>query len=907
MVNSEKVHETCLHLHKDKVYCSCEKVNKKSASVEDKEMLKTKDNVTTPTDVNQMIDELVANAQAALKEMKTFDQAKVDTIVHRMAIAGLDHHMDLAKLAVEETGRGVYEDKAIKNMFATEEIWNSIKDDKTVGVIEEDEQKQLTLIAEPIGVIAGVTPVTNPTSTVMFKAEIAIKTRNPIIFSFHPGAQQCSAKALEIIRDEAMKVGLPAGALQFIAVPSIEACQALMHHPGIATILATGGPGMVKSAYSSGKPALGVGAGNAPAYLEASADIKQAVNDIVLSKSFDNGMVCASEQGVIVDSSIYNEVKQEFTAQGAYFVKQKDMKQFTETVINTDKMAVNPRIVGQSPQQIAEWAGIEVPADATILIAELKGVGDKYPLSHEKLSPVLAMFKADGHEEGFKLAETMLDIGGLGHTAIIHTQDEALALDYADQMQACRILVNQPSTFGGIGDLYNNMIPSLTLGCGSYGGNSISHNVGTIDLLNIKTLAKRRNNMQWVKLPPKIYFEKNSVRYLEKMAGLDRVFIVGDKGMEKLGYIKIVEDVLARRNNNVQIQTFVDVEPDPSTDTVYAGTERMKAFAPDAIVAIGGGSVMDAAKGMWLFYDAEGDFFGAKQKFLDIRKRTYKFPKPTKSKLICIPTTSGTGSEVTPFAVITDSASGIKYPLADYALTPDVALVDSQFIESVPATVVADTGLDVLCHATESYVSTMASDYTRGLSLQAIKSVFANLAKSYNGDLEAKARMHDASTIAGMAFANALLGINHSIAHKLGQTFHLPHGRCIAITMPHVIRYNAMRPNKRAIWAKYQYHRADEDYAEIARYLGLKGNTTAELVEAYVQAIIDLAGQVNVDLSLKGQGISKAEVVKNADRIAELAYEDNCTVTNPVEPLIADMKQMVLDEYAGTASSVTVH
>lgn len=857
-------------------------------------------------DVNKMIDDLVQNAQAALAVMKGFDQEKVDHIVHRMAIAGLDHHMELAKLAVEETGRGVYEDKAIKNMFATEEIWHSIKDDKTVGVIAEDKQKAVVSIAEPIGVIAGVTPVTNPTSTVMFKAEIAIKTRNPIIFSFHPGAQQSSSRALEVLRDEAVKAGLPAGALQFIPVPSIEACQALMHHPGVATILATGGPGMVKSAYSSGKPALGVGAGNAPAYIEETADIKQAVNDIILSKSFDHGMVCASEQGMVVDASIYDKVRQEFLDQGAYFIQPKDMKKFTETVINTEKMAVQPRIVGQSAWQIANWAGIEVPEDCQLIIAELPEPGDKYPLSHEKLSPVLAMFKAKDHADGFAKAEKMLDIGGLGHTAVIHTQNQDLALEYADRMQACRILVNTPSTMGGIGDLYNNMIPSLTLGCGSYGGNSISHNVGTIDLLNIKTLAKRRNNMQWVKLPPKIYFERNSINYLEKMSGLDRVFIVGDRGMEKLGYVKIVEDVLAKRNNPVQIQTFVDVEPDPSSDTVYKGTAMMKDFKPDAIVAIGGGSVMDAAKGMWLFYDAEGDFFGAKQKFLDIRKRTYKFPKPTKSKLICVPTTSGTGSEVTPFAVITDSETGIKYPLADYALTPDVALIDSQFIETVPPKVVADTGLDVLCHATESYVSAMASDYTRGLSLQAIKSVFDNLEKSYNGDLEAKARMHDASTIAGMAFANALLGINHSIAHKLGQTFHLPHGRCIAITMPHVIRYNAKRPTKRQVWAKYNYFKADEDYAQIARYLGLKGNTTAELVEAYVQAIIDLSHRVGVKLSLKDQGIAKEDMLASVDRIAELAYEDNCTVTNPVEPLIADMKQMVLDEYEGTESSESV-
>ena len=867
-------------------------------------MLKNTAKTATEVDVKSMVDELVANAHAALKIMKTFDQEKIDHIVHRMAIAGLDHHMELAKLAVDETGRGVWEDKAIKNMFATEEIWHSIKNNKTVGVINEDKQRGLVSIAEPIGVIAGVTPVTNPTSTTMFKSEIAIKTRNPIIFAFHPGAQKSSARALEVIRDEAEKAGLPKGALQYIPVPSMDATKALMDHPGIATILATGGPGMVKSAYSSGKPALGVGAGNAPAYIEASANIKQAVNDLVLSKSFDNGMICASEQGVIIDSSIYDDVKKEFEAQGAYFVKQKDMKKFESTVINLEKQSVNPRIVGQSPKQIAEWAGITIPDNTTILIAELKGVGEKYPLSREKLSPVLAMVKADGHEDAFKKCETMLDIGGLGHTAVIHTADDELALKYADAMQACRILINTPSSVGGIGDLYNEMIPSLTLGCGSYGGNSISHNVGTVDLLNIKTMAKRRNNMQWMKLPPKIYFEKNSVRYLEHMEGIKRAFIVADRSMEKLGFVKIVEDVLARRENPVQVQTFVDVEPDPSTDTVFKGTDIMRSFGPDTVIAIGGGSVMDAAKGMCLFNDAgDADFFGAKQKFLDIRKRTYTFPNLNKTKLVCIPTTSGTGSEVTPFAVITDSKAGIKYPLADYALTPDIAIVDSQFIESVPPVVVADSGLDVLCHATESYVSTMATHYTKGLSLEAIKLVFENLEKSYHGDVEAKSKMHDASTIAGMAFANALLGINHSSAHKIGQAFHLPHGRCIAITMPHVIRFNASQPKKRAIWAKYSYFRANEDYAEIARYLGLPGKTTDELVESYVQAFIKLAHSVGVKLSLKEQGVKKADLDKQVDRLAELAYEDNCTVTNPQEPLIGDLKHIILDEYEGTEST----
>lgn len=864
-------------------------------------MLKTEPKTN---EVEVMINDLVVKANKALNILEGFNQEKIDHIVHQMAIAGLNDHMKLAKMAVEETGRGVYEDKAVKNMFATEEIWHAIKDDKTVGIIERDEDHKLVKIAEPLGVLAGVTPVTNPTSTTMFKALIAIKTRNPIIFAFHPGAQKSSAAALDSLRVAAEEAGLPAGALSYVPTPSIEATQKLMNHPGVASVLATGGPGMVKSAYSTGKPALGVGPGNVPSYIEASANIKQAVNDVLLSKSFDNGMVCASEQAIIVDQEIYKEVTDELKAQHAYIATKEEVKRLSDVVIDKEKHAVNGKIVGHSAVEIAGLAGIKVPEDTVVLIAPIDGVGDEYPLSREKLSPVLAMLKAKNHEDGFALCQAMLELGGKGHSAAIHTTDDDLSIDFGIAMHASRILVNQPSTVGGIGDLYNNMLPSLTLGCGSYGHNSISHNVGTFDLLNIKTVAMRRNNMQWVKLPSKIYFEKNSVNYLEKMSGLERVFIVGDQGMSKLGYVKKVEETLNRRETPVVYQTFVDVESDPSSNTVYKGAEMMRSFKPDTIIAVGGGSVMDAAKGMWLFYTApDASFWGAKQKFLDIRKRTYKFPNLDKVKLVCIPTTSGTGSEVTPFAVITDSDTGIKYPLADYALTPSVAIVDSQFIETVPKTVVADSGLDVLCHAIESFVSTMASHYTRGLSLQAAKLVFENLKKSWDGDKEARANMHDASTMAGMAFANALLGINHSIAHKLGGEYHLPHGRMITITMPHVIKYNSLVPTKRQVWAKYNYFRADEDYAEIARYIGLKGNTTAELVDALIQAIVDLAESVGIKMSLREQGITKAQVTAAAGRLAELAYEDNCTITNPKEPLIADMKQIILDEYEGPVSS----
>ena len=859
---------------------------------------------TKTVNVADMIDKLVREARASLKVLETFDQAKIDQIVHQMAIAGLNDHMKLAKMAVEETGRGVYEDKAVKNMFATEEIWHTIKHDKTVGIIERDQEHALVHIAEPLGVLAGVTPVTNPTSTTMFKALISIKTRNPIIFAFHPGAQKSSAAALDCMKKAAIKAGLPAGALSYIDTPSIEATKTLMNHPHVASVLATGGPGMVRSAYSTGKPALGVGPGNVPAYVERTADIQQAVNDLMLSKSFDNGMVCASEQAAIVDQEIYDEVVAEFKKQHAYIATTEEVERLSNVVIDPEKHAVNPKIVGHSAREIAKLAHIEVPADTVVIVAPIAGVGDRYPLSREKLSPVLALLKAKSHQQGFELAQAMLELGGKGHSAVIHTEDEELSVDYGMKMHASRIMVNSPSSVGGIGDLYNNLIPSLTLGCGSYGHNSISHNVGTFDLLNIKTVAMRRNNIQWVKLPPRIYFEKNSINYLEKMNDLKRVFIVADQGMDNLGYVSVVEHALQRRKDDVTVKRFVDVEPDPSTNTVYKGAELMRSFKPDTIIAIGGGSVMDAAKGMWLFYSApDASFWGAKQKFLDIRKRTYKFPNLDKVKLVCIPTTSGTGSEVTPFAVITDSKTNIKYPLADYALTPDVAIVDSKFIESVPKTVAADSGLDVLCHSIESFVSTMASNYTRGLSLQAAKLVFNNLKKSWDGDKKAQLAMHDASTIAGMAFANALLGINHSIAHKLGGAFNLPHGRMIAITMPHVIKYNSLVPQKRAVWAKYNYFRADEDYAEIARYLGLRGNTTTELVDALIQAIIDLAESVGVKMSLKEQGITKPQINVLAGPLAELAYEDNCTITNPKEPLIADMKQIMLDEFEGTKSS----
>ena len=850
-------------------------------------------------EVTQMIDSLAEKGQEALKELSKKSQHEINDIVHQMSMAAVDQHMHLAKLAYDETGRGIYEDKAIKNLYASEYIWNSIKDNKTVGIIGEDKQKGLTYVAEPIGVICGVTPTTNPTSTTIFKAMIAIKTGNPIIFAFHPSAQQSSKYAAKVILEAATKAGAPKDCIQWIEVPSIEATKQLMNHKDIALVLATGGSGMVKSAYSTGKPALGVGPGNVPTYIEKTAHIKRAVNDIIGSKTFDNGMICASEQVMVVDKEVYSDVVKEFKLHHTYFVNKNELQQLEDAIMNEDKTAVKPDIVGKSAVDIAKLSGISVPEKTKLLVAEIDGIGKDYPLSREKLSPVLAMVTAKSTGHALQICEDILKFGGLGHTAVIHTEDSQLQQKFGLKMKACRVLVNTPSAVGGIGNMYNELIPSLTLGCGSYGRNSISHNVSAVDLLNIKTIAKRRNNMQWFKLPPKVYFEENSVMYLTEMDNVERVMIVCDPGMVNIGYTDIVEQVLRRRENQPQIKVFNEVEPNPSTHTVYKGLEMFINFQPDTIIALGGGSAMDAAKAIWMFFEhPETSFFGAKQKFLDIRKRTYKITKPKNAKFICIPTTSGTGSEVTPFAVITDSETHVKYPLADYALTPDIAIVDPQFVLSVPKDVAADTGMDVLTHAIESYVSVMASDYTRGLSLQAIKLTFDYLKSSVQeNDKHSREKMHNASTMAGMAFANAFLGISHSIAHKIGGEYGIPHGRTNAILLPHVIRYNAKDPQKHALFPKYDFFRADTDYADIAKFLGLKGNTTEELVDALANAVYDLGCSVGIDMNLKSQGVTEELLHSTIDRMAELAFEDQCTTANPKEPLISELKGIIETAY----------
>ncbi|MEH7376295.1 bifunctional acetaldehyde-CoA/alcohol dehydrogenase [Neobacillus drentensis] len=853
--------------------------------------------------ITQMVNFLVENGLKALNEFRSFDQDMINNIVKEMALAGLDQHMPLAKLAVEETGRGVYEDKIIKNMFATEYVYHNIKYDKTVGIINENEHEGMIEIAEPVGVIAGVTPVTNPTSTTMFKALISIKTRNPIIFAFHPSAQKCSSEAARVLRDAAIKAGAPENCIQWIETPSLEATQALMNHSKISLILATGGAGMVKSAYSSGKPALGVGPGNVPCYIEKTANLYQAVNDLILSKTFDNGMICASEQAVIIDKEVYDVVKQEMIANNCYFLNEEEKAKVEKLVINEQSCAVNPVIVGMAASKIAQLAGVKVPDDTKILIAELKGVGTGYPLSREKLSPVLACYKVSGLEEGLKRAEEMLEFGGLGHSAVIHTTDQTVIKKFGLRMRAGRIIVNAPSSQGAIGDIYNAYMPSLTLGCGTYGGNSVSTNVGTIHLINIKKVAKRNINMQWFKVPSKIYFEKNSTQYLAKMPKISKAFIVTDPGMVKLGYVDKVLYYLRKRQDYVHCEIFSEVEPDPSIETVMKGAEMMANFQPDVIIALGGGSAMDAAKGMWLFYEhPDTEFFGLKQKFLDIRKRIVKYPNlGQRAQFVAIPTTSGTGSEVTSFSVITDKEANIKYPLADYELTPDVAIIDPQFVMTVPKHITADTGLDVLTHAIEAFVSCMANDFTDGLAIKAIQLVFEYLPRAYkNGmDEEAREKVHNASTIAGMAFANAFLGINHSLAHKLGAEFHIAHGRANAVLMPHVIRYNAAKPKKFTAFPKYDHFKADKRYAEIARILGLPASTTEEGVESLVQAIIKLAKELEVPMSLEANKINKIEFESKVDYLADRAFEDQCTTANPKLPLVTELAEIYRQAYKG--------
>ena len=854
--------------------------------------------------IESMIDGLVERARKASEEYKKLDQEQVDRIVKKMSMAGLDEHMRLAKMAVEETGRGIYEDKITKNMFATEYVYHNIKKDQTVGVISKNDEEGYSLIAEPIGVIAGVTPVTNPTSTVMFKSLISAKTRNVIIFGFHPSAQNCSREAADILRRAAVSEGAPEDCIMWIDQPSVLATSLLMNHPGVDLILATGGSGMVKAAYSSGKPALGVGPGNVPCYIDKTVNIKRAVTDLVLSKSFDIGMICASEQAAIVDKEISKDFEKEMKALNCYFVNEDEKAKLMALMFDKEHgNKLNGTVVGQSPATIASWAGFSVPETTKILVVKETGVGEEYPFSKEKLSPVLAYYTVKTTEDGIDLADRLIRFGGMGHSAVIHSEDKDTVLQFSKTVKTGRIIVNSPSTHGAIGDIYNTNVPSLTLGCGTFGGNSTTSNVTSVNLINIKRVAKRRVNMQWFKVPEKIFFEAGSISYLEKMPDISKAFIVTDPSMVELGYVDKILYHLRKRMAYVHAEIFSEVEPDPSFTTIRKGVAAMTMFQPDVIIALGGGSAMDAAKGMWLFYEhPDADVEGLKLKFMDIRKRTYKFPKlGTKCKIVAIPTTSGTGSEVTSFAVISDKEKNIKYPLADYELTPDVAIVDPDLVMTLPKKLTADTGMDVLTHAIEAYVSVMASDYTDGLAEKAIELVFEYLPKAYDDGSNrlAREKMHNASCIAGMAFTNAFLGVNHSIAHKLGGEFHIPHGKANAIILPYVIKYNGTAPTKMVSFPKYEHYIADQRYAEIAKRLGLPAATAQEGVNSLVNAVLELNAKLGEERSLKDCGIDEAEFLAKVDMLADRAFEDQCTSVNPRVPLVSEIKQILLDAYYG--------
>ncbi|WP_172657615.1 bifunctional acetaldehyde-CoA/alcohol dehydrogenase [Demequina maris] len=863
------------------------------------------------TDVAASIDALVANAQEALDAYSVFTQDDVNLLVKKASVAALNQHGELAVLAVQETGRGVFEDKAVKNIFACEHVTHSMGPMKTVGIIHEDPIKGITEIAEPVGVVAGVTPVTNPTSTAIFKSLIALKTRNPIIFAFHPSAQQSSVAAAKIVRDAAIAAGAPEHCIQWVETPSLEATNLLMNHDGVALILATGGNAMVKAAYSCGKPALGVGAGNVPAYVHKSAVLERSINDLVISKAFDNGMVCASEQAVILDEEIYDKALSLFDRLHAYKVTPAEKEMLEEFIFgvtasgqNCAGAKLNPNVVGKSPQWIAEQAGFSVPEETSIILAEVSTVGESEPLTREKLCPVLAVLKADSTEQGLDYAERMVEFHGLGHSAAIHATDDALIKDFGKRVKAIRVIVNSPSSHGGIGDIYNAFMPSLTLGCGSYGHNSVSNNVTAVNLINVKRIGRRNNNMQWFKVPAKTYFEPNAIQYLHDMNGVNRVTIVTDATMTRIGIVDKVLDVLNRRENPVSVQIIDNVEPEPSVATVRKGAETLRAFKPDTIIAVGGGSPMDAAKVMWLLYEhPQIDFADLKEKFFDVRKRAFQFPKLGElAKLVCIPTTSGTGSEVTPFAVISDPESGRKYPLADYALTPTVAIVDPVLTANLPSRVAADSGLDALTHATEAFVSVYANDYTDGLCLQAIKMVFEYLPQSVQEGgqaVKAREKMHNAATIAGMAFANAFLGLVHAMSHVTGSTFHIAHGRTNSVYLPHVIRYNGKVPTKPASWPKAESYVAPERYQEIAKHLGLPASTPEEGVESYAKAVEDLRTACGVERSFKELGVDEAEFMASLDTLAMNAYADQCAPANPRLPILEDMKVMMEAAYYG--------
>jgi len=862
------------------------------------------------------VEKKVELALEALKEYESnpvYDQGHIDYIVKKCSVAGIDQHLVLAEDAYNETKRGVIEDKAIKNIFSCEEVTRYLNGQKTVGIIEDDDINGLVKIAAPVGVIAGITPVTNPTSTTIFKCLISIKTRNPIIFAFHPNAQNSSVKAAQVIYDAAIKAGAPKNCIQWIEKPSLDATNELIGNPGVATILATGGNAMVKAAYSQGKPALGVGAGNVPVYIEKTANLKTAANDIVMSKNFDNGMICASEQVIIIDESIYKQTIKEFEKLHAYVLKPEEKKKLEVFVFGVaagkdcSGHQLNAAIVGQSAEWIAEQAGFKVPEGTSLLLGEMKSIGKMEPLSAEKLSPILGIIKAKDSQQAFDYAEKTLENGGLGHSAGIHTAKKDLANQYGVRMKACRILWNQPTSFGGIGDLYNALMPSLTLGCGSYGHNSVSGNIGAFNLLNIKQVARRNNNMQWFKVPPKIYIEPNAIRYLKDLENAERVVIITDKMMNELGYVKRVRQELGMRSEPVITSVIDYIEPEPSVETIKKGVDDLNDFKPDTIIALGGGSPMDAAKVIRLMYEhPEIDFADVREKFLDIRKRAFRLPtENTKTKLVCIPTTSGTGSEVTPFAVITDKATGFKYPLADYILTPDIAIVDPVLAEGQPRRLALDSGFDALTHAVESYTSVYANDFTDSDAQNAFHLIYKYLPRSVDEKLNiadskrAKYKMHNAATIAGMAFASAFLGLCHAMAHTIGALFHISHGRTNAILLPWVIRYNGVIPSKPTNWPKYDHYKAPQRFQDLLTVIGKPIQDELKAGEKLAEVIEKLRKDLGVENSFQEIGVDEKEFIKSLDKIAHRSYEDQTTAANPRVPMLNDIKKIALQAYYG--------
>lgn len=859
-----------------------------------------------PIDSVEALQERMTIMRRAQREFAKFTQEQVDHIFFEAAMAANKARIPLAKMAVEETGMGVMEDKVIKNHYASEYIYHAYRNTKTVGVLEEDPAFGIKKIAEPIGLVAAVIPTTNPTSTAIFKALLCLKTRNAILISPHPRAKKCTAEAARIVYEAAVKAGAPEGIIGCIEFPSLELTGELMHEADI--ILATGGPGMVHAAYSSGKPALGVGAGNTPVIIDESADIKLAVNSIIHSKTFDNGMICASEQSVTVLDGIYDEVRAEFERRGCYFLKGDELDKVRHTILING--ALNAKIVGQSAHTIAQLAGVDVPEETKILIGEVESVELSEEFAHEKLSPVLAMYHAKDFDEALDKAEKLVCDGGHGHTAslYIHPAQKEKIMKHAERMEACRIVINTPSSFGGIGDLYNfKMAPSLTLGCGTWGGNSVSENVGVKHLLNVKTVAERRENMLWFRAPQKVYFKKGcmpvALDELGTVMGKKKCFIVTDTFLYKNGYVAPIEAKLDQLG--IQHTCFYDVAPDPNLSSALKGAQAMRLFEPDCIIALGGGSAMDAGKIMWVMYEhPEVDFLDMAMRFMDIRKRVYTFPKMgEKAYFVAIPTSSGTGSEVTPFAVITDDRTGTKYPLADYELLPNMAIVDADNMMNQPRGLTSASGIDVLTHGLEAYASMMATDYTDGLALKSMKNVFDYLPRAYEygaADPEARQKMADASCMAGMAFANAFLGVCHSMAHKLGAYHHLPHGAANALMICHVLRYNAAEvPAKMGTFPQYDHPHTLARYAECARFCGICGKDDEETLDLFIQKIEELKAKVGIKKSIAEYGISEEAFMSTLDQMVEDAFDDQCTGANPRYPLLKEIKAMYLKAYYG--------